>query len=191
MVPPLGIAVNEYRVLMPSDGFFAHAGITTSRRRSMTTHPRTRRHAGRSLVAAGSIALAITVTGCDAAKDKAVDKALSDSGVELNDLGKSLPDSFPSDVPTPGEGVTLETAVATGDTFAMRYGVSDPAAAAGAYQNALEAAGYTIDITFDNLADAGNNVGFVASNGSWEVSASAFGEDPVDGLYMGVTVMPA
>jgi hypothetical protein len=149
----------------------------------------TRLHATRTIIAIAALTMA--ANGCGAAKDKIVEDALEDSGVELNDLGKSLPESFPADVPTPTDGVELESAVATGDTFVMRYGLTDPAAATAAYRSALESAGFTIEADFNDLEGTANNVGFTATNGTWDVSASAFGEGEVDGLYMGVSVLPA
>ena len=69
--------------------------------------------------------------------------------------------------------------------------ITDAAAATTAYKTALAGAGFTIETEFDNLATDGGNIGFVASNGTWTVTASAFGPGPVDGDYMGVVVQPA
>jgi hypothetical protein len=142
--------------------------------------------------------LGATLAGCgDSLKDAAVDQALEDTGVEIGgDAGLGeLPDDFPADVPTPTEGVELESAIKAAGIYTMRYGnVGDPAGAIAAYKAQLEAAGFTIDNEFDNLAGEARNVGLDATGNGYSVTAVAFGpptEAIPDGNYMGVVVEPA
>ena len=72
----------------------------------------------------------------------------------------------------------------------MRTCEEMPAAVVESYRAGMENAGFTIESDFDNLGGAGDNVGFVASNAEWSVTASAFGDQPADGLYLAIAVTP-
>ncbi len=135
--------------------------------------------------------IATVLGGCGAAKDAAVDRALEGSDVEINGLGKEIPSSFPADeVPLPSTGAELETAAAAAGIYTMRYAVTDPKAASDAYRDVLVADGFTIETEFDHLGGDGNNIGFIATNGAWSVTSSAFGPGTPDGLYEAVVVQP-
>ena len=138
----------------------------------------------RSLIAA--IGLAATVLLSSACVEDTVNKALKNSGVSIDG---SLPSGFPKELPTPT--LHLETGVAAGSEFTLRYTSSDAAADTAAYAAALKSAGYTISSNTNNLGDgtARGNVTFEAK-GRYDVIVSTF-HDPAyaGGNYMAVVVM--
>jgi hypothetical protein len=145
----------------------------------------------RTFISALAVSAAVLIgVGCTSPEDQ-VNKALKNSGVELDGLGKSVPASLPKDeVALPK--LQLETAIGTAGQYVFRYTSPDPAGDVAGYQAALQATGFTITGTFDNLADpaSGGNVGFTATGPRWSVTVSAFAKGAVDGLYMGVVVAP-
>ncbi len=136
---------------------------------------------------AAVVALAVTAVGCST--DDIANKALEDSGIEVNTKG-GLPSSFPADVPVPD--LEIETAVAVGEGFVIRLTSPDAVADVAAYRAKLEAAGFTVTDAFDNSATDAHNVGFTATGNGWTVLPVAFTQDtPVDGGYMGIAIDPA
>ena len=142
-----------------------------------------------SIIAAfGLITLAFTATACVSPEEEA-SKILKKQGVELDNLGKSVPSSFPTgDVGLPD--LNLESAVGTAGIYVFRYTSPDPAGDIAAYKATLVAMGFSVDDEFGDLSATGGHVGFHAVGPRWTVDAVAFGQGPVDGHYMGVDVEP-
>ena len=144
----------------------------------------------KSLIAAFGLAAMLFVGAACVSPAEKASKILEKSGVELDDLGKSVPSSFPkSEVGLPD--LTLESAVGTAGTYVFRYTSPDPAADIAAYKAVLVAMGFTVTDEFGELAAAGDgHTGFSADGPKWTVNAVAFGEGPADGHYMGIDVEP-
>ena len=141
------------------------------------------------VAAAGFAALLFVGTACVSPEDEA-SKILEKSGVELDDLGKSVPSSFPkTEVGLPD--LALETAIGTAGTYVFRYTSPDPANDIAAYEAVLVAMGFTVLDEFgDPAAAEGGHTGFSADGPKWTVHAVAFGQGPTDGHYMGIDVEP-
>ena len=143
----------------------------------------------RWLVSVG-MAVGLCLGACSA--DDHVTSELEQSGVELNGLGREVPESFPKDeVALPD--LPLESAVSAAGTYVFRYTSRDAADDVEGYRRALMKGGFSIANEFDNLGEgeAGNNVGFVATSRKYSVTVAAFGPGDIDGEYMGVSVMDA
>lgn len=165
---------NEYGLLTTDRGFI----------RTVTRMSRTR-----SIVAAFGLAtLMFAATACVNPEDEA-SRILKKQGVELDNLGKSVPSSFPkTEVGLPD--LKLESAVGTAGIYVFRYTSPDPANDIAAYKAALVAMGFTIDDEFDDLSSSGGHTGFHAQGPRWTVDAVAFGQGQADGHYMGIDVEP-
>ena len=142
-----------------------------------------------SIVAAvGLTTLLFAATACVNPEDEA-SKILKKQGVELDNLGKSVPSSFPtSEVGLPD--LKLESAVGTAGIYVFRYTSPNPAADIAAYKATLVAMGFTVDDEFDDLSATGGHTGFHAVGPRWAVNAVAFGQGRSDGHYMGIDVEP-
>jgi hypothetical protein len=143
----------------------------------------------RSIVAAlGLATLVFAASACVSPEDEA-SRILQKQGVELDNLGKSVPSSFPkTEVGLPD--LKLESAVGTGGIYVFRYTSPDPASDIAAYKATLVAMGFTMDDEFDDLSATGGHAGFHAKGPRWTVDAVAFGQGQTDGHYMGIDVEP-
>jgi hypothetical protein len=143
----------------------------------------------RSIVSAlGLATLVFAASACVSPEDEA-SRILKKQGVELDNLGKSVPSSFPTtEVGLPD--LTLESAVGTAGIYVFRYTSPDPASDLAAYKSVLVAMGFTMSDEFDDLNTTGGHVGFHADGPRWTVDAVAFGQGQADGHYMGIDVEP-
>jgi hypothetical protein len=137
----------------------------------------------------GLVTLLFVGAACVSPADEA-SRVLKKSGVELDNLGKSVPSSFPTtEVALPD--LKLESALGTLGTYVFRYTSPDPAANIAAYKAALVAMGYTLIDEFGDLdAAGGGHIGFRANGPRWTVNAVAFAQGAADGHYMGIDVEP-
>ena len=127
-------------------------------------------------VAALSLGVALTLSGCFANPLEQLTEGLVEGGVEqiiedqtgvdvnIDGTGASLPDSWPADVPTI-DG-TVQFSAATQDIFSAAIEADSFAAAEGAYTDMLDA-GYTQIAEFQVSDDASSRT---FENGTWNVN---------------------
>jgi hypothetical protein len=97
----------------------------------------------------------------------------------------SVPDDFPSGVPTPKDA-KLQTAYSTGDDFNLGYVVDDWKDASAAYISDLEAAGFS----GDNSYTSSDMVSKSFDDGTYSVTVIAGATDGSSG-YLTVQVSPS
>lgn len=99
-----------------------------------------------------------------------------------------LPPGFPPGVPTPS--LAMLSAVATGDTFTLRYLTTDARTDIEAYGKQLDEADFMKTGEVDALEGQQRSLTITAMTGAVDVEASAYGPDADDGgSYMEVIVV--